>query len=83
MYSFIWSRDHVEDRGNQVKSSLSTAKELQNGLIDTQGFQVSVSSLERDFSALVIQTEDWNNSIVRALVDVKGFEDEIQAIENR
>ena len=80
---FFYCRDQVQDKGVQIKTCLSTAKELQNGLIDTQGFQQSVSTLEKDFSALVLQSEHWNDSIAQALVSVKGFEDEIRAIENR
>jgi hypothetical protein len=62
---------------------LSTARDLQKGLIDTQGFQESVSNLEKEFSALVVQTDSWNDSIGEALVNVKCFEDEIRSIENR
>ncbi len=35
-------RDQLKDRGAQINLSLETAKELQAGLIDTQGFQVLI-----------------------------------------
>ena len=82
-FSFFQWRDHVEDRGKQINSSISTAKDLQKGLIDTQGIQEHVTSLEKEFSALVVQTEHWNDEIADAIVNVKAFEDEMKSIETR
>lgn len=89
----------------QINNSLETARELQAGLIDTQGFQVLIfedlpinslcranfnaykflqetaSNLKRDFSALVLQAENWDSNITEALVPIKSFEDELKKIE--
>lgn len=62
---------------------MSTAKDLQKGLIDTQGFQENVSALEKEFTSLVAQTERWNDDIASAIVSVKAFEDDVKLIETR
>ena len=67
----------------KIAESRSTAKDLQKGLIDTQGIQEHVTSLEKEFSALVVQTEHWNDEIADAIVNVKAFEDEMKSIETR